>query len=155
MDENLTMDSADLNKTELSSRERDLIKIYGIDVNQKPGVEVLEINYNPMPEIGKKEPAPVGSFGPFPLRTHTDKIMYGCGSFYLLGLTTGGMYGAGLSIRYLPNNSFKVWRTMLLNHATRYGPKLGNAMGILCMYHVIHLHNLYSHLNSFELDNTR
>lgn len=87
-----------------------------------------------MPEITKKEPLPKGSFGPFPLRTDTDKIMYGCGISYLTGLSLGGIYGAGLSIPHLKNDSFKVWKAMFLNHTTRYGPKLGNSFGVLCVY---------------------
>lgn len=132
MDEQHSADPAGPEKDKFGMSEGDLIKIYGIKPDQKPGVEVLEINYNLIPEMGKKEPTPMGSFGPFPLRTHTDKIMYGCGCSYLFGLTAGGLYGAGLSLKHFPNNSLKVWHAMLLNHTTRYGPKVGNASGVLC-----------------------
>ncbi len=45
-------------------------------------VEYLFIQDNP---FGLEQERPTGSFGPFPMRSNSDKLSYGTGSMYLIG----------------------------------------------------------------------
>ncbi|KAJ3047153.1 Mitochondrial import inner membrane translocase subunit tim23 [Rhizophlyctis rosea] len=94
-------------------------------------VELLYIIDNP---LGIQNQAkPTGTFGPLPMRTGFDKLLYGCGTAYLGGLVTGGAFGfiRGLQTAQVP--AFKVRMNSVLNQMTRYGPRSANTMGILSM----------------------
>ncbi|KAJ3293937.1 Mitochondrial import inner membrane translocase subunit tim23 [Borealophlyctis nickersoniae] len=94
-------------------------------------VELLYIADNPF--ALQSEHRPTGTFGPLPMRTGFDKLLYGCGTAYLGGLVTGGGYGfiRGLQTAQVP--AFKVRMNSVLNQVTRYGPRSANTMGVLSM----------------------
>lgn len=76
---------------------------------------------------------PTGSLGPLPMRTNSDKFLYGTGAAYVSGVTLGGLYGAyrGMRNRAIRNSPFKLKLNAVLNSTTRYGPWLGNSWGML------------------------
>ncbi|KAJ3151170.1 Mitochondrial import inner membrane translocase subunit tim23 [Geranomyces michiganensis] len=94
-------------------------------------VELLYLSDNPFGLPGQEPPT--GTFGPLPMRTKFDKLLYGVGTAYLGGLVLGGGYGAlrGLRTAQVPN--MKVRMNNMLNQTTRYGPWAANSMGILTM----------------------
>ena len=67
------------------------------------------------------------------MRTNYDKLLYGVGTAYMLGLGSGGAYGVyrGLKTAQVPN--FKIRFNSIINQTTRYGPWAANSMGILTM----------------------
>ncbi|KAJ3415703.1 Mitochondrial import inner membrane translocase subunit tim23 [Chytridiales sp. JEL 0842] len=92
-------------------------------------IEYLFINSHP---LGPKD-VPVGSFGPIPMRTGTDKLCYGTGAAYMLGLTYGALYGTYRGLQIAQGNSFKIRMNSVINSGTRYGPWAANSLGILTM----------------------
>ncbi|KAJ3145577.1 Mitochondrial import inner membrane translocase subunit tim23 [Geranomyces michiganensis] len=92
-------------------------------------VELLYLSDNPFGLPGQAPPT--GTFGPLPMRTKSDKLLYGVGTAYLGGLMFGGGYGAlrGLRTAQVPN--VKVRMNNMLNQTTRYGPWAANSMGVL------------------------
>ncbi|KAL2916307.1 Mitochondrial import inner membrane translocase subunit tim23 [Polyrhizophydium stewartii] len=94
-----------------------------------PQVEMLVIAQNPF----KEEPVYTGSFGPFPMRTGSDKLLYGTGIAYLTGISYGCVYGLirGLQTAQVPN--FKVRFNSVLNQTTRYGPWAANSLGVMTL----------------------
>ncbi|KAJ3120689.1 Mitochondrial import inner membrane translocase subunit tim23 [Nowakowskiella sp. JEL0407] len=100
-------------------------KFLGLD----NGVEYLTIEENPfMPEIKL-----AGSFGPFPMRNDSDKCLYGTGMGYLLGISTGGLYGIIRGLRSSQGKLFRLRLNSVLNSTTRYGPRAANGMGVLTL----------------------
>lgn len=93
-------------------------------------IELLFIDEHPF--IKQKE-RPQGSFGILPMRTGTDKLLYGTGVAYMSGLAYGGIYGTvrGLQTAQLP--TFKVRMNSILNQTTRYGPWAANSLGVMTM----------------------
>ncbi|KAJ3038733.1 Mitochondrial import inner membrane translocase subunit tim23 [Rhizophlyctis rosea] len=102
-----------------------------LNPQQFDDVELLYIIDNPLGL--QNQHRPTGTFGPLPMRTGFDKLLYGCGTAYLGGLITGGAYGfiRGLQTAQVP--AFKVRMNSVLNQMTRYGPRSANTMGILSM----------------------
>ncbi|KAI9201793.1 Tim17/Tim22/Tim23/Pmp24 family-domain-containing protein [Polychytrium aggregatum] len=93
-------------------------------------IEYLFIQDNPMiPSTDK----PTGTFGPLPMRTWSDKVCYGTGSAYLLGLSSGSVYGAFRGLKTAQGRSFNIRFNNVINTVTRYGPRYGNAMGVLTL----------------------
>ncbi|KAJ3169664.1 mitochondrial import inner membrane translocase, subunit timm23 [Geranomyces variabilis] len=94
-------------------------------------VELLYLSDNPFGLPGQAPPT--GTFGPLPMRTKSDKLLYGVGTAYLGGLVFGGGYGAlrGLRTAQVPN--MKVRMNNILNQTTRYGPWAANSMGVLTL----------------------
>ncbi|KAJ3194114.1 Mitochondrial import inner membrane translocase subunit tim23 [Irineochytrium annulatum] len=91
-------------------------------------IQYLFIDENP---FAKKKERPVGSVGPFPMRTGYDKLNYGTGMAYVLGLTAGGSYGVMRGLQIAPGKSYKIRMNSVMNTATRYGPWAANSLGIL------------------------
>ena len=91
-------------------------------------VEYLFIEENP---FGLKAERPVGSFGPLPMRTNSDKLLYGTGAIYLAGLSCGGIYGLLRGLRQARGKSFKMQSNSVLNMVTRYGPFAANSVGVM------------------------
>ncbi|KAJ3023574.1 Mitochondrial import inner membrane translocase subunit tim23 [Thoreauomyces humboldtii] len=94
-------------------------------------VELLYLADNPFGMPGTAPPT--GTFGPLPMRTNYDKLLYGVGTAYLGGLTFGGGYGALRGFRTAQVPNMKVRMNNVLNQTTRYGPWAANSMGILTM----------------------
>jgi import inner membrane translocase subunit TIM23 len=99
--------------------------------NQDEDIEYLYIDENPFMKVTDR---PTGSFGPLPMRTVYDKICYGTGAVYLLGLTSGGTYGFVRGIRRAAGTTFKLRLNSVLNTVTRYGPWAANSMGVMSNY---------------------
>ena len=76
-------------------------------------------------------PHPTGSFGPLPMRTNSDKLLYGTGTAYLIGLSSGGTYGFFKGLRNPNATNMKLRINSVLNSCTRFGPWAGNSMGVL------------------------
>ncbi|KAI8905716.1 hypothetical protein PhCBS80983_g02610 [Powellomyces hirtus] len=112
-------------------------------------VELLYLSDNPFGLQGNQPPT--GTFGPLPMRTNYDKLLYGVGTAYLGGLSFGGAYGAlrGLRTAQVPN--LKVRMNNILNQTTRYGPWAANSMGILTMGWAL-LDNTFEMLRGGESD---
>jgi import inner membrane translocase subunit TIM23 len=102
-------------------------------------IEYLFIEDNPF----VKAPRPTGSFGPLPMRTNSDKLLYGTGlhllsllspgALYMMGLTSGGAYGFYRGLSVASGRSFKLRFNSCLNQITRYGPFAANSLGVLAM----------------------
>lgn len=97
---------------------------------QKEEIEYLFIEEHP---FGKKTPRPTGSFGPLPMRTNSDKLLYGTGALYMIGLGSGGAYGLYRGLSVASGKSFKLRFNSVLNQVTRYGPFAANSLGVLTM----------------------
>ncbi|KAJ1553915.1 Mitochondrial import inner membrane translocase subunit tim23 [Cladochytrium tenue] len=99
------------------------------------GIQYLFINDNPLaPAVpGVKKQIPKGRFGPIPMRSNYDKLLYGTGIAYVSGLVAGGTYGAVRGYRIAQGTSYKIRSNSLLNGATRYGPWAANSLGVLTM----------------------
>ncbi|KAI9100539.1 hypothetical protein DFS34DRAFT_614914 [Phlyctochytrium arcticum] len=94
-------------------------------------VELLYLSDNP---LGLPTTAPpTGTFGPLPMRTNYDKLLYGTGTAYLAGLVFGGGYGALRGLRTAQVPTMKVRINNLLNQSTRYGPWAANSLSVLTM----------------------
>jgi hypothetical protein len=92
-------------------------------------IEYVYLDENPF--MSKNEPRPMGNFGPFPMRTNYDKLLYGSGIAYISGLSYGGIYGTyrGLQTATVPKLNVKI--NMILNQMTRYGPWAANSMAMM------------------------
>ncbi|KAI8819218.1 Tim17/Tim22/Tim23/Pmp24 family-domain-containing protein [Fimicolochytrium jonesii] len=93
-------------------------------------VEILYLSDNP---FGLAHKPPTGTFGPLPMRTGYDKLLYGVGTAYVGGLVYGGVYGTLRGFRTAQVPTFKVRMNNVLNQTTRYGPWAANSMGIMTM----------------------
>ena len=100
-------------------------------MKQDQEIEYLFIDENPFATKPNKRPS--GTFGPLPMRTGFDKLLYGCGAAYLAGLTYGGVYGTIRGLQTAQLNTFNVRMNSILNQSTRYGPWAANSMGIMTM----------------------
>ncbi|KAI9000278.1 Tim17/Tim22/Tim23/Pmp24 family-domain-containing protein [Gaertneriomyces semiglobifer] len=96
-------------------------------------VELLYITDALLPLPTQNAPRPTGSFGPLPMRTNYDKLLYGVGTAYMAGLTFGGGYGALRGLRTAQVPTLKVRMNNLMNQSTRYGPWAANSLGIMTM----------------------
>ncbi|KAI9017503.1 hypothetical protein BC832DRAFT_527197 [Gaertneriomyces semiglobifer] len=96
-------------------------------------VEFLYISDSPLGLPTSDASRPKGTFGPLPMRTNYDKLLYGVGTAYVAGLTFGGGYGALRGLRTAQVPTFKVRMNNLMNQSTRYGPWAANSMGIMTM----------------------
>ncbi|KAJ1568583.1 Mitochondrial import inner membrane translocase subunit tim23, partial [Nowakowskiella sp. JEL0078] len=79
------------------------------------GIEYLTIEENPFMQEAKN----TGSFGPFPMRNDTDKMMYGTGIGYLIGISSGGLYGIIRGLRSSKGQLYKLRVNSVLNATTR------------------------------------
>ncbi|KAL1921918.1 uncharacterized protein VTP21DRAFT_10560 [Calcarisporiella thermophila] len=70
-----------------------------------------------------------------PSRGWTDDLCYGTGTTYLIGLSSGGIWGFTEGIRKasLPSNNFRIRLNAVLNSMTKRGPFVGNSVGVLAM----------------------
>jgi import inner membrane translocase subunit TIM23 len=93
-------------------------------------IEMVYIQDNPMMRI-KDADRPKGTFLFLPMRTKMDKVFYGTGIAYFVGLGYGGLYGTYRGLVTAPNKLLKVRWNSILNQTTRYGPWAGNSLGIL------------------------
>ncbi|KAH6565956.1 hypothetical protein BASA82_001206 [Batrachochytrium salamandrivorans] len=99
-----------------------------------PADEPIELIFiDESPHMKRTAPRPLGSFGPIPMRTGYDKLLYGTGVSYLAGLSYGAVYGVirGLQTAQVPN--FKVRFNSIVNQTTRYGPWAANSLGVMTM----------------------
>ncbi|TPX31084.1 hypothetical protein SmJEL517_g05505 [Synchytrium microbalum] len=95
------------------------------------GVDYMFIDDVPFGQ--KAPPHPTGSFGPLPMRTNSDKMLYGTGTAYLLGLSSGGAYGFFRGLRNPNATTMKLRVNSVLNSCTRYGPWAGNSLGVMSL----------------------
>ncbi|KAJ3092360.1 Mitochondrial import inner membrane translocase subunit tim23 [Quaeritorhiza haematococci] len=100
-------------------------------------IEYLFIDENP---FMKPQERPAGSFGPLPMRTQSDKLLYGTGALYLMGLSSGGAYGFYRGLKTARGRTFKLRLNSVLNQVTRYGPMAGNSMGVIGTYTDLYLY---------------
>ncbi|KAJ3278297.1 mitochondrial import inner membrane translocase, subunit timm23 [Blyttiomyces sp. JEL0837] len=107
-----------------------LAKLYPLDESDR--MELLHIA-DPHAMGQKPKEMYRGSFGPLPMRTNYDKLLYGTGISYCLGMTAGGVYGAYRGLKIAQGNSYKLKMNSVLNTVTRYGPWAANSLGILTM----------------------
>ncbi|KAJ3071178.1 Mitochondrial import inner membrane translocase subunit tim23 [Podochytrium sp. JEL0797] len=108
-------------------------------------IEYLFINENPMgaPQ-GKPKERLTGSFGPLPMRTNYDKLLYGTGAAYFSGFIGGGAYGAIRGLQMAQGSSFKIRFNSVLNSIGRQGPRIANSMGVLTLGWALLDNTLYS-----------
>ncbi|EGF77785.1 hypothetical protein BATDEDRAFT_91477 [Batrachochytrium dendrobatidis JAM81] len=100
----------------------------------KPEHEPIELIFiDEHPHMKNPTPRQRGYFGPIPMRTGYDKLLYGTGVSYLSGLSYGAVYGVirGLQTAQVPN--FKVRMNSIVNQTTRYGPWAANSLGVMTM----------------------
>lgn len=98
---------------------------------EKDNLEYLYIDEQlPFPS-NKPVEHPTGSWGPLPMRTDSDKMLYGTGTAYMLGLGFGGAWGAVKGLQHPNATTFKLKINSVLNITTRYGPWAGNHAGIM------------------------
>ncbi|KAF8423571.1 Tim17/Tim22/Tim23/Pmp24 family-domain-containing protein [Tirmania nivea] len=77
---------------------------------------------------------PGSNTGALPSRSFTDDLCYSTGTTYLLGLSTGGLWGFTEGLRKTPRSApSKIKLNAVLNHITRRGPFLGNNAGVLAL----------------------
>lgn len=77
---------------------------------------------------------PGSNTGALPSRSFTDDLCYSTGTTYLLGLSTGGLWGLSEGLRKTPPTAPpKIKLNTVLNHITRRGPFLGNNAGVLAL----------------------
>lgn len=77
---------------------------------------------------------PGSNTGALPSRSFTDDLCYSTGTTYLLGLSTGGLWGFTEGLRKTPPTAPpKIKLNSVLNHITRRGPFLGNNAGVLAL----------------------
>lgn len=76
-------------------------------------------------------------------------VMFGnAGVAYLLGITTGGLYGLSDGLKNTPSHRFRVRLNSVLNQCSRHGSRTGNMLGSLSV-----LYSLYEYAaDSFEID---
>ncbi|KAJ3340675.1 mitochondrial import inner membrane translocase, subunit timm23 [Gonapodya sp. JEL0774] len=74
-----------------------------------------------------------GRWGPLPMRTDGDKMLYGTGAAYISGLGSGGFYGVVRGLQNANATTTRLRINAVLNSTTRYGPWAGNNMGILTL----------------------
>ncbi|KAJ3288290.1 hypothetical protein BCR33DRAFT_763566 [Rhizoclosmatium globosum] len=114
-------------------------------ITKDNGIEYLFINENPMGvPAGKPKERMTGSFGPLPMRTNYDKLLYGTGAAYLTGFFGGGIYGAYRGLQIAQGNSFKIRYNSVLNSIGRHGPRISNSMGVLTMGWALLDNTIYS-----------
>lgn len=63
------------------------------------------------------------------------------GMSYLIGITTGGLYGFRQGLAATPSTRFRVQLNSILNHCGRYGSRAGNTLGVFAV-----LYSLYEGL---------
>jgi import inner membrane translocase subunit TIM23 len=63
------------------------------------------------------------------------------GVSYLLGVSTGGLYGFYQGVKSTPSTRFRVQLNSILNHCGRYGSRAGNTIGVFSV-----LYSLYEGL---------
>lgn len=77
---------------------------------------------------------PGSNTGALPSRSFTDDLCYSTGTTYLLGLSTGGLWGLIEGLKKTPRAApSKIKLNAVLNHITRRGPFLGNNAGVLAL----------------------
>lgn len=77
---------------------------------------------------------PGSNTGALPSRSFTDDLCYSTGTTYLLGLTTGGLWGFSEGLKKAhPTAPPKIKLNTVLNSVTRRGPFLGNNAGVLAL----------------------
>ncbi|KAJ1725095.1 Mitochondrial import inner membrane translocase subunit tim23 [Coemansia biformis] len=81
------------------------------------------------------EDGPVFTGGVVPSRGWSDDLCYGTGTMYILGLSTGGVWGLMEGMRSQHGSSAKLRLNSVLNAMTRRGPFVGNSFGILAMFY--------------------
>lgn len=100
----------------------------------RPDERNLEYLYidDPMPfPTAQPVARPTGSWGPLPMRTDGDKLLYGTGAAYMTGLGAGGFYGFVKGLQHPNATTFKLKINSVLNMCTRYGPWGGNNSGVM------------------------
>lgn len=83
------------------------------------------------PQLQQNTHRPSGSWGPLPMRTDGDKMLYGTGAAYLAGISSGGFYGFVKGLQHPNATTFKLKINSVLNLCTRYGPWAGNHAGVM------------------------
>jgi hypothetical protein len=99
-------------------------------------------------DINKLYKKPSQSSGPdyLPINNHGrdfyGRLTFNTGVLWLLGFTSGGLYGTVEGWRSAPNPAFKVRFNSVLNGIARRGSNLGSSLGVIgktffASYHVI------------------
>lgn len=66
-------------------------------------------------------------------RSWGEKICYGTGISYVVGLGIGGAWGLAEGLRHKEATSYRLQLTTVLNAVTKRGPSLGNRIGVLAL----------------------
>ncbi|KAI5838253.1 Tim17/Tim22/Tim23/Pmp24 family-domain-containing protein [Morchella snyderi] len=78
--------------------------------------------------------SPLSAASALPSRGWSDDLCYGTGSVYLVGLSTGGLWGLAEGLRRSPAAAPpRLKLNYVLNGMTRRGPFLGNSGGVLAL----------------------
>ena len=98
---------------------------------------LAELSSDTLSYISLDDPSsllPGSNTGALPSRSFTDDLCYSTGTTYLLGLTTGGLWGFSEGLKKTPPTApSKIKLNTVLNSVTRRGPFLGNNAGVLAL----------------------
>ncbi|KXS18958.1 hypothetical protein M427DRAFT_53428 [Gonapodya prolifera JEL478] len=95
---------------------------------------VDELPLGPPGMPGVPEPRhKAGKWGPLPMRTDGDKMLYGTGAAYMAGLSSGGFYGVVRGLQNVNASTTRLRVNAVLNSTTRFGPWAGNNMAIMTL----------------------
>ncbi|KAJ2552898.1 Mitochondrial import inner membrane translocase subunit tim23 [Coemansia sp. RSA 1933] len=81
------------------------------------------------------EDGPTHTGGVMPSRGWSDDLCYGTGTMYVMGLSTGGVWGFFEGMRSQHGHNFKLRLNSVLNSMTRRGPFVANSLGVLAMFY--------------------
>ncbi|KAJ2393991.1 Mitochondrial import inner membrane translocase subunit tim23 [Coemansia sp. RSA 2559] len=81
------------------------------------------------------EDGPTHTGGVMPSRGWSDDLCYGTGTMYVMGLSTGGVWGFLEGMRSQHGHNFKLRLNSVLNSMTRRGPFVANSLGVLAMFY--------------------
>ncbi|KAJ1790142.1 Mitochondrial import inner membrane translocase subunit tim23 [Coemansia sp. RSA 2399] len=81
------------------------------------------------------EDGPTHTGGVMPSRGWSDDLCYGTGTMYVMGLSTGGVWGLLEGMRSQHGHNFKLRLNSVLNSMTRRGPFVANSLGVLAMFY--------------------
>lgn len=98
--------------------------------NLHPMAKLGEIEFLDLDTNARKADGLIASRG------WTEDLSYGTGAMYLLGLSTGGLYGFAEAMRSTSEKTpTKIRINTILNSITRRGPYIGNTCGVVTIFY--------------------
>ncbi|KAJ2514195.1 Mitochondrial import inner membrane translocase subunit tim23 [Coemansia sp. RSA 1939] len=121
------------------SREANQVESSGVS-DFLSQVDFSSSELNPLASPGgieylSMEDGPTYTGGIMPSRGWSDDLCYGTGTMYILGLSTGGVWGFLEGMRSQHGRNFKLRLNSVLNSMTRRGPFVANSLGVLAMFY--------------------